>query len=254
VTHLLPLRRQVVVAAGAELAFGTFVDDIGAWWPMERHSVYGAGATVALRDRRLVETAPDGREADWGTVLDWDPPRRLRLTWHPGHAADRASEVEVSFVEVDEGQTLVTLEHRGWERFDDPAAARDEYSHGWPSVLAGYADRAGSADRAGQVAPAGGEVWLALMHTAGPARADGQSPFAHRDFGQHIAFLHRLKEDGLLVAAGSLDGSGEGMTVVRLGDATGVPELVRRAQEEDGSVVRGLFQVRVRPWRVALTG
>jgi hypothetical protein len=33
-----------------------------------------------------------------------------------------------------------------------------------------------------------------------------------------------------------------------------VPELVRRAQEEDESVVRGLFQVRVRPWRVALIG
>ena len=58
----------------------------------------------------------------------------------------------------------------------------------------------------------------------------------------------------MLVAAGPLDGNGDGMTVVRLPDPSGAAELVRRAQDEDQSVARGLFQVRVRPWRVALTG
>ena len=50
---------------------------------------------------------------------------------------DRASHVEVTFAAA-AGQTLVTLEHTGWEVFADPAAARAEYDHGWPAVLDRY--------------------------------------------------------------------------------------------------------------------
>jgi uncharacterized protein YndB with AHSA1/START domain len=94
--NLPPLRRQVVVPAGPEVAFDVFTQRIGDWWPLDRFSVHGEKATTAFRDGRLVETGPGGDEAVWGTVLDWVPPRRLRLTWHPGRDADRASEVEVS--------------------------------------------------------------------------------------------------------------------------------------------------------------
>jgi hypothetical protein len=58
----------------------------------------------------------------------------------------------------------------------------------------------------------------------------------------------------VLVAAGPLDGSGDGMTVVRLPHPGAAGELTRLAQDDDQSVARGLLQVRVRPWRVALTG
>lgn len=250
-THPLPLRRQLVVPAAAEIAFDVFTGEIGRWWPLHVLSVFGAGATVALRDGRLVETAPDGREAEWGTVLDLEPARRIRFTWHPGQPAAVASEVEVVFFPVDEAQTLVTLEHRGWERLADPLAARAEYSHGWPGVLARFGEHTGGYPRPGKGA---GEAWFVLEHTVGPALTAGQSPFAHPDFGEHIAFLRGLQAEGILVGAGPLDGGGDGMTVVRLPDSEGVAELVHRAQEEDQSVVRGLFQVRVRPWRVVLVG
>jgi len=136
---LPPIRRQVVVPAPPEQAFDVFTDKIGAWWPVARHSVHGAEATVAFRDGRLIETGPAGDEVEWGTVLAWEPPHLLRLTWHPGYAAERASEVEVGFAPVSDGLTMVTLTHRDWERFDDPRAARDEYGNGWPVVLAAYA-------------------------------------------------------------------------------------------------------------------
>ena len=55
------------------------------------------GATTAFRDGRLIETGPAGDEVAWGEVLAWVPPRLLRMTWHPGYEAERASEVEVSF-------------------------------------------------------------------------------------------------------------------------------------------------------------
>jgi hypothetical protein len=44
----------------------------------------------------------------------------------------------VTFTDLD-GQTLVVLEHSGWEVYDDPATARTEYGHGWITVIAEYA-------------------------------------------------------------------------------------------------------------------
>lgn len=250
-TELAPIRRQVVVPGSTAAAFEVFTTEIGLWWPLVELSVYGAGATVSFRDGRLVEQAPNGAESVWGTVLAWEPDQRLRLTWHPGSDPAKASEVEVRFAELTDGQTLVTLEHRGWERFADPAAARAEYDHGWPQVLADYAGHAGQ----GAASPAAdGPIWLALMHTAGPALPAGEPVFGQPDFAEHIAFLRRLDERGVLVAAGSLDGYAEGMTVIQVPDPAEAATYIRLAQEDDQSVVRGLLQVRARPWHVALTG
>jgi len=133
---LPPIRRQVVVPSTADVAFAVFTDHIGQWWPLADLSVYGKEAEVAFRDGRLVEHGPDGAEALWGTVLDWEPPHRLRLTWHPGAGADRATEVEVSFVPVTDDLTMVTVEHRGWERLGAPGPARrDRNRAGWDAVL-----------------------------------------------------------------------------------------------------------------------
>jgi uncharacterized protein YndB with AHSA1/START domain/uncharacterized protein YciI len=252
VAHVPPVRRQVVVPAGAEVAFAVFTDEIGAWWPVELgHSVFGAGAAVNLRERQVVETSPDGREeAVWGTILDWEPPRRLRMTWHPGHGPERATEVEVRFEPVGGDQTLVTLEHRGWERLADPLAVRRGYHEGWPTVLGRFVARAPGKD-----SQSTDEAWLVLAHTPGVVVAGGGSVFAHPDFGQHLAFLRRLVDEGVLVAAGPVDPDrGEGMAVVRLKDPAAVAELTRRAQDEDLSVARELLQVRVRPWGVTLAG
>ena len=99
-TTLPPLRRQIIVPADPGTAFTVFTDKIGAWWPVASHSVYGAQSTTAFRDGLLVETGPGGEEAVWGEVLDWQPPGLLRMTWHPGYGAERAGEVEVTFVPV----------------------------------------------------------------------------------------------------------------------------------------------------------
>jgi hypothetical protein len=40
-TTLPPIRRQVVVPAGPQIAFDVFTAEIGSWWPFERFSVYG---------------------------------------------------------------------------------------------------------------------------------------------------------------------------------------------------------------------
>jgi uncharacterized protein YndB with AHSA1/START domain/uncharacterized protein YciI len=251
-TQLPPIRRQVIVPGTVETAFTVFTDEIGQWWPLgDAFSVYGEGTTVAFRDGRVVERGPAGDEALWGTVLDWQPPHRLRMTWHPSSDAATATEVEVSFAAVTDGQTLVTLEHRGWERLANGVAARTQYSQGWPLVLGGYVARTG---KEAPVVAGGEPVWLALMHTPGPALPAGTSVFGHPDFAEHIGFLRRLDERGVLVAAGPLGDSGEGMTVIRVPDAAEVAAYAELAQADDQSVARELLQVRIQPWHVSLAG
>ena len=138
-----PLRREILLDADRALAFAVFTQRIGAWWPLGEFSVHGVGATVAF-DRlevggRIVESLAGAEDSVWGTVTRWEPGEVLGFTWHPGHGAERASLVTVSFEDQD-GKTLVRLEHSGWEVFGEQAeAARGEYDHGWPVVLDRYA-------------------------------------------------------------------------------------------------------------------
>jgi activator of Hsp90 ATPase-like protein len=131
-----PVVREVIVRTDLETAFRLFTDRIGDWWPMARHSVFGEHATVAFEDGRLVERAGT-TSTTWGEVLAWDPPQEFRITWHPGHDADEATEVAVAFTEQD-GETLVRLTHTGWER-RARAAVRASYETGWVLVLERYA-------------------------------------------------------------------------------------------------------------------
>ncbi|HEY2793966.1 MAG TPA: SRPBCC domain-containing protein [Micromonosporaceae bacterium] len=245
--ELPPVRRQMIVPVPPERAFAAFTDEIGEWWPGEK-SVYGEGMRPEFRDGVLIETGADGQVAEWGRVLDWQPPRSFRMTWHAGHeASEQDTEITVTFAEVADGRTLVTLEHRGWERRPDGVEARAGYVGGWAQVLAGYPGLFKAGEEAG-----GDAIWLALMFTPGPALAAGTSVFADPRISHHIAFLARLHEMGHLHAAGPLGDDGDGMTVVRVRSAADAAEVVRLAQDEDESVRAELLQLHVRPWHVRL--
>ncbi|MEO6503542.1 MAG: SRPBCC domain-containing protein [Jatrophihabitantaceae bacterium] len=243
-TQPAPVRREVVVPAPPETAFALFTAHIGSWWPVANHSVFGAGSTVALEGDQLVERLGAQRSV-WAEVLSIDPPNSLELSWHPGQDASRATELSVRFTDLD-GSTKVSLEHRGWHRLADPQGSRNEYEAGWPLVLDAFQRRLDPADE-----PEATD-WYVLLHQPGPAVAPGQSLFEHPGLIEHLAFLQRLDERGLLVAAGPLaDQPGSGMTVVR---AAPDLDVARLATEDDLSVVQGVLSVQVTPWRVQLTG
>jgi uncharacterized protein YndB with AHSA1/START domain/uncharacterized protein YciI len=252
---IAPVRREVRVRCDADTAFELFTAHLGAWWPLDTHSVFGAEASVAFEDGVLVERrGPD--TAVWGTVLRWERPVGLAMTWHPGQGPERATEVAVDFT-PDGDTTLVTLTHTGWERLAEGERVRDEYEQGWPVVLAGYGRRLGTdrapgseqqpgADRAGR--------WYALEHRPGALLAGGGSVFAHPLFAEHVAFLDRLAERGWLVAAGPVDAAaGTGMAVLRLPAGSEV-DVEALATTDDQSVVGGLLGVTVRPWDVRFAG
>jgi len=264
---LPPIHREILVDAPPDVAFALFTSKIGDWWPVAELSVFGAGATVAFEDGALVERSPDGQAAEWGQVTSWLPPGEFSMTWHPGRDTLAASQVTVTFRAAGE-QTLVVLEHTGWDVFADPAAARAEYEHGWPEVLRLYqayaapgrsetseASEASGVGEPGEGSDADEATWVALLHRAGPAAEPGVSIFAQPQFREHVGFLQRMASQGYLVAAGPLpDEDGAGMTILRLPGAGQLAEATRLATEDDASVASGFFTVTVRPWQVMLTG
>ena len=127
------------VACGSDHAFDTWTTRIGAWWPAD-HTVSGDRDAVVVLEPgvggRIYEQTPDGREHDWGEITVWDPPGRLAYRWHLRRAATDATEVEIRFVPRGDRATRVEIEHRGWERLGDQAAARrDRNRLGWASLL-----------------------------------------------------------------------------------------------------------------------
>jgi uncharacterized protein YndB with AHSA1/START domain/uncharacterized protein YciI len=234
-----PIHREILVPAAPPLAFDVFTSRIGSWWPLGDFSVHGDG-TVAFCDGAIVETSADGTSAVWGTVTEWTPPHRLAFTWHPGTDASDSSQVTVTFTGAG-AETLVALQHDGWDVFDDPAGAREEYDHGWPTVLGRC--RAAFADTA---------TWVALIHR--PADVPGSAVFDDERFRDHVGFLHEMRQRGYLVAAGPLgDEAGAGVTILKLPGADRLADVTALATT-DPSVVRGLFTVNVRPWDVMFTG
>lgn len=136
-----PVRKSIQVDLPVAEAFELFTEGIGSWWPLKTHSVGGEQAlTCKLEGKaggRLYEIQEGGQEVQWGTLLVWEPPRRLVMTWHPGYESELAQEVEVTFKAEGAGARL-ELVHRGWERREAPQEARDGYERGWDLVLGRY--------------------------------------------------------------------------------------------------------------------
>lgn len=138
-----PVIRTAWVQRSPAEAFSIFTDEIGAWWPLPSHGLFGSEAGgLIFQDDKLVEYATDGREKIWGEVVSWEPPGRLVITWHPGRDEDEASRVAVTF-EADRGGTRVIIEHDGWETFGQDAMERRRTYAGpnaWGYVLDHYCD------------------------------------------------------------------------------------------------------------------
>ncbi|MGI9610215.1 MAG: SRPBCC domain-containing protein [Acidimicrobiia bacterium] len=142
---IAPIVRAAWVARSQTATFRIFTEEIGAWWPLRTHGIFGPSAGgVHFRDGKLIEQSTDGSESVWAEVTVRDAPTRLVMAWHPGREIDEASEVEVVF-EAHDGGTRVVIEHRGWERFGaDAASVRNNYvgPNAWGYVLDHFADGA----------------------------------------------------------------------------------------------------------------
>ena len=138
-----PVRRTVTVGRSVEDAFALFTEGISTWWPFPSHSIGGADTVAAVFEPergRLYEVLADGTEHDWADIVEWVPPNRFVLAWHPN--PERRTEVEVRFIAAGEG-ARVELEHRGWERLGaDGVERRDRNRGGWAGLLPHFIEAA----------------------------------------------------------------------------------------------------------------
>jgi len=145
---------SVLVNAPIERAFEVFTADIGSWWPPDHHILQAELAAMVFEPRvggHVYDRGTDGTECRWATVLAYEPPRRLVVSWNISLSwqleadPNKVSEVEVSFSEEGAQHTRVVLEHRhldrhgeGWEQMRGAVSS----DGGWKVGLRRFADRA----------------------------------------------------------------------------------------------------------------
>jgi uncharacterized protein YndB with AHSA1/START domain len=125
------VRKTARVQAPIEIAWRVFTEQLGTWWPLENYKIGQAKAVDAVIEPRVggrwYERGEDGSTCDWGSVLAWEPPARLVLSWDITaewqYDPKLKTEIELRFIAEDKSVTRVELEHRRLDRF---GARRDE--------------------------------------------------------------------------------------------------------------------------------
>jgi deoxynogalonate / 12-deoxyaklanonic acid monooxygenase len=128
-TDVPEVRKTVTVPLSVDEAFAIFVERPIEWWP-ERHVFVEDRQAITIEPRvggSYYERGADGTEATWGKIVEWDPPKRLVLTWRVGpnwrpiFDDERASLIEVEFTELSPGTTEVALTHAQLHRHGEMA-------------------------------------------------------------------------------------------------------------------------------------
>jgi Activator of Hsp90 ATPase homolog 1-like protein len=145
----LVVRRSVPVRCTPEHAFPVFTERMSDWYPLEGHSIFDDRESTVVWEGRVggqvYELSSSGEKGVWGTIVAWDPPQELAMTWHPGRGEETAQELRVSFTAEGDG-TRVEVVHTGWERVGPDFRARMiGYEKGWSAVLDDFARYAGAA-------------------------------------------------------------------------------------------------------------
>jgi uncharacterized protein YndB with AHSA1/START domain len=145
------VKQSVVVEASVERAFKVFTEQFGRFKPAEHNLLAVPIAQTVFEPRvggSIYDRGADGSECRWATVLAYEPPKRLLLSWNINPRwqletdPSKASEWEVRFIAETAGRTRVEIEHRklechgdGWESMRDGVAD----DQGWPLYLKRFA-------------------------------------------------------------------------------------------------------------------
>jgi Activator of Hsp90 ATPase homolog 1-like protein len=139
-----PLRFEFTVGCGADEAFDTWTRRISTWWPVQHTRSRDRSTRVVVEPSvggRIFERTPTGEELQWGSVTTWEPPERFGYRWHITSSPDEATEVEVRFTDIGNGTTVVTIEHRGFDKLGDKGPGRREGNERyWNNLIPRFAE------------------------------------------------------------------------------------------------------------------
>jgi uncharacterized protein YndB with AHSA1/START domain len=142
-----PVRKSIEVELAPRDAFQLFTSDMAAWWPATHQIAANPFVEIVVEPRvggGWFEVDRDGSTCQWGSILAWDPPRKVVFAW--GLQGDwtfspdlsKSSEVEVRFTPMGDSATLVELEHRHFERHEAGQKIAESVDQGWTPVLAAF--------------------------------------------------------------------------------------------------------------------
>jgi len=142
-----PVRKSFEVELPPLEAFQLFTSEMAVWWPATHHIGPSPFIEIVIEPRAgggWFEVDQDGTTCQRGSILAWDPPQKLVLTW--GLQSDwkfdpdlsKSSEVEVRFVPMGDSATLIEFEHRYSERHYEGEKIAVGVNSGWDVVLEGF--------------------------------------------------------------------------------------------------------------------
>lgn len=145
-----PVIRSISLRTTVEEAFETWWKKIHLWWPVKRISVSQQATSQVIMEGkvggRLFERTENGTEHDWGRIIRWEPPTRLVYQWFLDADPNRATEVEVRFIEQEDGTTTVRVDHGKWENAAEDLAEMQRSCvaapEGWSGIIEDFALKA----------------------------------------------------------------------------------------------------------------
>lgn len=137
-----PIRLSLELPCSASHAFETWTTRATSWWPPSHKTSGDPEARVIFEARvggRIFERTRDGREVDWGEILEWRPPRRLCYLWHLATDRANATQVTIEFTALGPDRVRLDITHDGWDRLADLGPSwRQRNTGGWSGVLPVY--------------------------------------------------------------------------------------------------------------------
>ena len=135
-----PLQLSFTVKCSRDLAFDLWTRRTNSWWPKDHTLTGTADVDVNIEPfvgGRIFERSSEGTLHHWGTVTNWEPPRRFAYEWFIAGDASDASLVEIDFRDVDDG-TRIEINHSGWERLGRGPRLRALNERGWSGILPSF--------------------------------------------------------------------------------------------------------------------
>jgi uncharacterized protein YndB with AHSA1/START domain len=167
------IEREIVIGADPERVWQaiTEAEEIVNWFALEADSEPGIDGYIDLRWNLK------SHEAGRCHILEWDPGRRLLMTWRDGPAGDHPLPVEIR-LERREGGTLLRLVHSGFLADESWDEEYESHGRGWSYELRSlrhYLERYPGRRREHVLArfPVGDDPERAWRTVAGPAGAFG---------------------------------------------------------------------------------
>lgn len=178
------VKRTLRVNVPIDRAFRVLTQRMGSWWPASHHIGKTPFAEIVVEPHaggRWFERDANGAECGWGTVLVWDPPKQLLLSWHLqpdwqyNPDLSRASEVSFQFIAEGPEATRLEFEHRhierhgeGWEKL----RAGVDSPGGWTGVLVEFEASLSGQPKRGPISQAERELALAELRESRDAFLD----------------------------------------------------------------------------------